>query len=108
MKSKYTKQSETKFTSEDVQKIAKLATIPVSDEEANTLAAGFTTTMKVVDELAKVDVEGVEPTSQVTGMENVFREDEVDTSNALTQEQALSNAKRTHNGYFVVDQILDE
>lgn len=96
------------FTSATVQKIATLAHIPIQDEEAEVLAKGFTTTMKVVDELAKVDVEGVVPTSQVTGFEDVFREDEIDTTRMFTQEQALSNGKRTHNGFFVVDQILEE
>lgn len=96
------------FTTTTVQKIATLAHIPVTDDEATTLAKGFTTTMEVVDKLAKIDVEGVVPTSQVTGFENVFREDEIDTTRMFTQEQALANGKRTYNGFFVVDQILEE
>lgn len=96
------------FSSQDVQKIAVLANIPVTEELAADLADGFTTTMKVVDELNAVDVAGVEPTNQVTGLENVFREDEIDTSRMFTQEQALSNGKRTHNGFFVVDQVLED
>lgn len=98
----------TTFTSSDVQKIATLAHIPITDDEATKLAEGFTTTMNVVDKLAKVDVKGVTPTSQVTGFENVFREDEIDTTRMFSQEQALENGKRTHNGFFVVDQILEE
>jgi aspartyl/glutamyl-tRNA(Asn/Gln) amidotransferase C subunit len=96
-----------KFTSEDVHKIAKLANIPVSPREEAALADGFNTTMKVVDILFSVDVAGVIPTSQVTGLENVFREDEIDGSRMFTQDQALANAPRKHNGYFVVDQILE-
>lgn len=97
-----------KFTSSDVQKIAELANIPITDELAEDLAEGFTKTMTVVDELIKVDVEGVEITNQVTGLENVLREDEIDTARMFTQEHALLNARRTHNGYFVVDQILED
>jgi aspartyl-tRNA(Asn)/glutamyl-tRNA(Gln) amidotransferase subunit C len=96
------------FTTADVQKIALLATIPITDKQADDLAQGFTKTMKVVDDLHAVDVTGVEPTNQVTGLENVFREDEIDTSRMFTQEEALKNGKRTHNGFFVVDQILAE
>jgi len=96
------------FTSTDVQKIAKLAHIPITDDQANELAQGFTKTMKVVDTLSEVDVLHIEPTSQVTGLENVFREDEIDTTRMFTQEQALANAKRTHNGFFVVDQVIEE
>lgn len=97
-----------KFSSQDVSRIAVLAQIPINEDQAKDLADGFTKTMKVVDELTQVDVTGVEPTSQVTGLENVFREDEIDTTRMFTQEQALSNAKITHNGFFVADQILGE
>lgn len=96
------------FTADDVRKIAKLARIPVTDEVAEDLAKGFTTTLAIVDALQSVNVSGVEPTNQVTGLENVLREDAIDTSRMFTQKQALSGGKRTYNGYFVVDQVLEE
>lgn len=92
----------------DVQKIAKLAHIPISEKEEKALAKGFDATLKVVDTLLSVDVKGVTPTSQVTGLENVFREDEIDGTRTFTQDEALANAPRKHNGYFVVDQILED
>jgi aspartyl-tRNA(Asn)/glutamyl-tRNA(Gln) amidotransferase subunit C len=98
----------TVISSDTVKHIAHLANIPVSEAEEKKLAAGFTTTLKVVDQLNTIDISKVEPTSQVTGLSNVFREDTVDDKNMLTQKQALSNAKKTHNGYFVVDQILEQ
>ncbi len=97
-----------KFTSADVHKIAKLANIPITTREEAALADGFNTTMKVVDTLFSVDIKGVVATSQVTGLENVFREDEIDGDRMFTQDQALTNAPRKHNGYFVVDQILTD
>jgi len=97
-----------KFTSEDVHKIAKLANIPITAREEAALAQGFNTTIKVVDTLFSVNVKSVTPTSQVTGLENVFREDEIDGERQITQDQALANAPRKHNGYFVVDQILED
>ena len=96
------------FRPEDVKKIAALARIPITISEEQVLASGFNATMDVVDELVKVDVDNISPTSQVTGLTNVFREDEVDVTRMFTQDQALLNAKRTHNGFFVVDQILEE
>lgn len=97
-----------KITKDTVDHIAKLAKIPVTEKEKEELAAGFNKTLTVVDELFKVSVENVEPTHQVTGLENVLREDKVDEKKILSQEQALSNTKNKHNGYFVVDQILAE
>ena len=97
-----------KFTPLDVQHIAKLANIPVTPEEEQKLADGFNTVIKVVEKLFLVNVAGVEPTHQVTGLENVFREDEVDTIRMFSQDQALSNAKNSYNGFFVVDQVIEQ
>ncbi len=105
---KTTKKNAETFSPDNVKKIAKLANIPVTVSEERTLADGFNATMAVVDELVKVDVEHIPPTSQVTGLANVFREDEVDVTRMFTQDQALANAKRTHNGFFVVDLILED
>jgi aspartyl-tRNA(Asn)/glutamyl-tRNA(Gln) amidotransferase subunit C len=96
------------FTSDDVSHIATLASIPVTAEEKETLAKGFTTTMGVVEDLKKADTNGIEPTHQVTGLENVWREDVIDGSRTFSQEEALRNAPKTHNGYYVVKQILDK
>lgn len=98
----------TTFTTDDVAHIAKLALIPVTDEEKKDLAKGFTTVLEVLDVLKKVDVSNIEPTHQVTGLENVFREDEVDKKRMFTQEQALANAPSSHDGYFMVDQVIDQ
>jgi aspartyl-tRNA(Asn)/glutamyl-tRNA(Gln) amidotransferase subunit C len=96
-----------KIISKDlVEHIAKLAKIPVSEIEKESLAEGFNKTLAVIDELFKVDVKKVEPTHQVTGLENILRDDVVNEKKMLSQEQALSNTENKHNGYFVVDQIL--
>jgi len=96
------------ITSQIVGHIANLANIPVTAEEEKQLAEGFNATLKVVNQLNEIDTTNIEPTHQVTGLVNVFREDVVDEHQMFTQEQALANAKNTHNGYFVVDQILEE
>lgn len=95
-------------TSKDVFHIADLAHIPVTEREAKTLAEGFTTTYEVVKSLKKAHTETVSQTQQVTGLENIMREDIIDESRMFSQEEALRNASRTQNGYFVVDQILDK
>ncbi len=97
-----------KISTQTVDHIAKLAKIPVSEKEKEELAIGFNKTLEVIDELFKVEVSGVEPTHQITGLENILREDKIDEKKTLTQDQALSNTKKKHNGYFVVDQILAE
>lgn len=91
-----------------VHHIAHLANIPVTADEEKKLADGFSTTLGVIDRLKKVNIKDVEPTHQVGGLVNVFRDDVVDTDRMFTQEQALTNAPQSHNGFFVVDQILDQ
>jgi len=98
----------TTMTASDVDAIAKLANIPVTPDEKKSLAEGFTKVLAVLEELKSIDVKGVEPTNQVTGLEDVARDDAVDVTRMFTQEKALANAKRTHNGFFVVDQVLEQ
>ena len=89
-----------------VPHIAKLANLPLTNEEENKFERQLEDTARYVEELGEVDTTDVEPTSQVTGLENVTREDTANPS--LTQEQALSNAKSTHNGLFKVNAILEQ
>ena len=101
-------QSKLQITATMVDHIATLSHIPVSESEAKELATGFTKVMEVVDRLSTVDTAHTEPVGQVTGLQTVLRDDVIDETHLFTQEGALRNAPRTHNGYFVVDQILDK
>jgi aspartyl-tRNA(Asn)/glutamyl-tRNA(Gln) amidotransferase subunit C len=101
-------QSQTTITPQTVDHIAELAHIPVTDDEKKVLAQGFNTVLTVLDTLNRIDVSTIEPTYQVTGLENVFREDKVDEARTFTQKQALANAPKSYKGYFVVERILEK
>lgn len=96
------------ITVEQVAKVAKLANIPVATPQLEALKDAFIETLGVVTNLQQVDVAKVEPTHQVTGLENVWREDVVRPELSFTQAQAVANAKRHHQGYFVVPQVIDQ
>lgn len=100
-------QSKTQITTDIVSHIATLANIPVTEKESADLAKEFTKVLEVVDQLASVDTESIEPVGQVTGLENGMRNDEVQKERMFSQEEALRNAHRTHNGYFMVNQVID-
>ena len=89
----------------DISHIAKLANLTLTDEEKKKLEKQLEETVEYVNRLEEVDTKDVEPTSQVTGLENVTREDEIKPS--LTQAEALQNAKSTHKGFFKVKGILN-
>lgn len=90
----------------DISHIAKLANLQISSNEKVKLEKQLDETVEYVEELNEVNTKDVEPTSQVTGLENVTRKDE--TKPSLSQNQALSNAKSKHNGFFKVDAIFTE
>ncbi len=91
----------------DIKHLAKLAKLPLNDAEEKKYSQSLDSIIELVSKLKSISTENVLPTSQVTGQVNVFRDDEIDTSRVLTQEEALSNAKKTKNGYFVVPKILE-
>ncbi len=89
----------------DISRVAKLANLPLSDQEKEKLQKEIEETLTYVENLNEVDTKDVEPTSQVTGLENILREDEIKPS--LSQEDALKNSKSTYNGFFKVKGILN-
>ena len=91
----------------DVKKVAALASLPVSDALAEKFRPQLLSVLGFVGEIGTLDTEGVVETSQVTGLENIYREDVVEESSMFTQKEALQNAKRTHNGYFVVKAVIE-
>src|SRR5258708_30550663 len=94
------------MTKIDIKHIAKLANLPISDEKLSKFEKQLEETLLHVDRLQEIDTSKVTGTSEVTNLTNVTREDVIVPS--LTQEEALQNAKKTHNGLFVVPVILEE
>lgn len=90
----------------NVPHVAKLANLPLTPVEEKKFEKQLSEILSYVEKLKEVDTKNVEPTSQVTGLENVTREDK--TIPSLSQEEALSNTKSQHNGLFKVKAILGE
>lgn len=97
-----------KLTTDDVLHIAKLAHLPLTKEQIAKLPDQLTSVIGYMSKIQSLETAHVVETAQVTGLENVMREDVVDKDRMLTQEEALFNAKATHNGYFMVDAVLEE
>ncbi len=89
-----------------IKHVAQLANIPITPSETESFTHDFIKTLEVVNQLQKISVQDVTTTHQVTNLKNVLRDDEINHAKMLTQEQALANAKNTHQGYFVVPRIL--
>lgn len=95
-----------KLTEEDVLHISKLAGLIVSSQEIKKFLKQLSEVLDYIEVLNKINTQGIEPTSQVTQLENVFREDE--TSPSLPIEEVLSGTKKKHNNFFKVKAILEK
>jgi len=67
------------LSDKDVLHIAKLAKLRLSDEEVKKFGSQLSGMLEYFEQLSEVDTENVDPTSQVTGLHNVTREDEIET-----------------------------
>lgn len=66
-----------KLSPEDVLKLARLARIDLSETEVQEFTSEFDKILAYVEKLQEVDVDGLKPTTQVSGLKNVMRADEV-------------------------------
>lgn len=96
-----------KVSTDEVKKIAKLANLKLQDNEEELFAKQFSDTIAVVNELNEIDTTGLNATYQVNGLSNIVRDDVVDPKYTLTQDQALSQAQETSEGFFVVKRVID-
>ena len=94
-----------KITKSDVEKVAKLARLYVSETEKEAFATQLSQILTHVQKLNEYETQGVEPTSTVRGQVNVFRNDEVRPS--LSVEQALANAPERQADGFCVPKIIE-
>lgn len=93
-------------TNLDVNYVARLANLPLTPSQKKKFAGQLSQVLEYVSQIQKQDTSGVEETAQVSGQENVMREDEVKPG--LTQDEALANAPSIYNGFFRVNCVFEE
>jgi aspartyl-tRNA(Asn)/glutamyl-tRNA(Gln) amidotransferase subunit C len=85
---------------EQVLHVARLARLRLSEEEIERMTGELSTILEHIETMAGIDLEGVEPTSHATELENVLRPDEPRPS--LPIEVALAQAPDTDGAGFRV------
>ena len=65
------------ISTSDIQHLASLSSLALTDDETDGLRQDLENIIGYIEQLGELDVSGVEPTYQVTGLSNVWREDEV-------------------------------
>ena len=64
------------ISKKEVEHIAGLARIRLDDREKEKMATELGAILSYIDKLKEVNTEGIEPVAHITGLENVFRNDE--------------------------------
>jgi aspartyl-tRNA(Asn)/glutamyl-tRNA(Gln) amidotransferase subunit C len=95
-----------KITGEDVERVARLARLELSDDEREVLTSQMDAILGYMDTLNALDTSGIEPTTTVIPMAGVMREDAVRPS--LPQDEALANAPDRDDIYFRVPRIIED
>jgi len=93
-----------KISREEVRHVARLARLQFSDEQEQRLTEQMNSILAYMDKLNQLDTAGLAPMSHATGLQNVFREDNVEIS--LERKHALANAPASDGINFVVPKVI--
>lgn len=88
-----------------VKRVARLARIAVTEEEAESLKGSLNGILAFVEQLNEVDVDGVEPMTSVRPMTMKKRKDEV--TDGYMADKVLGNAPETEDGFFLVPKVVE-
>ncbi|MDB5183472.1 MAG: putative Aspartyl/glutamyl-tRNA(Asn/Gln) amidotransferase subunit [Candidatus Saccharibacteria bacterium] len=95
----------TAITRDDVLHLAQLSNLELSDDEITSLQADLGNILGYVEQLSELDTSGVEPTYQVTDLENVMREDVV-KKHAAGRAELLALAPDQEKNQIKVPKVL--
>ena len=93
-----------KITSEEVERVARLARLELSREEIAAFEDQLNSVLTYFDKLNELDTTDVEPMSHAVELVNVFRPDRMAAS--IERDEALGNAPAQQDGFFRVPKVL--
>jgi aspartyl-tRNA(Asn)/glutamyl-tRNA(Gln) amidotransferase subunit C len=95
----------TQITRDDVLHLAQLSSLELSDSEITGLQADLGNILNYINKLSELDTKDVEPTYQVTGLQNVWRDDTV-INYGVTREELLARAPESVDFQVKVPKVL--
>lgn len=95
-----------RITRDDVEHVAHLARLHLSDEEIDRMQAQLSNILEAIETLRDVDTSQVGPTASVIQLENVMRDDV--PSNPMPRDVALANAPLRDDPFLRVPTVLEE
>ncbi|MDX9785398.1 MAG: Asp-tRNA(Asn)/Glu-tRNA(Gln) amidotransferase subunit GatC [Desulfobacterales bacterium] len=93
-----------KITREDVLKVAHLARLEMDETAVDAVAVQIGKILDYIDQLNRVNTEGIALTSHAISLTNAFREDEGHPH--LDRHAVLANAPESDEGCFIVPRVI--
>lgn len=94
-----------KISKREVEKISTLARLGLDKKEIKKFSKELSTIIDYIGKLNELDTKGIEPTSQVTGLENVLRKDIVIQQDCQTE--ILENSPNIKDNYIKVKKVFE-
>ena len=91
------------LSKEQIKHLAHLSRLELSEAEIDAMQGDMSKILDFVAQVEKLDLEGVEPLTQMSKSVNVMRQDEV--ANMISKEDALKNAPDANSDYFRVSKF---
>ena len=95
----------TQISHDDVQHLAQLSSLQLTDQEVGALQIDLENIVAYIQQLDELDTAGVEPTYQVTDLENVWRDDVVNNY-VINKAALLALAPATEAEQIKVPKVL--
>lgn len=91
------KKNNKKLSKEEIIHLANLSNIVLSKEEINKYQSQLTDTLEYIENINKLKTKGIDPTSNVIDLQNIFFEDGDENKRSL---------KSALKGHFTVNRVL--
>jgi len=95
------------LTSDEVKKVASLARLHLTNEELELYRGQLSSILDYVGQLKEVNTDGVEPTSQVTGLQNIMREDRVEGASVDEHERIIAQFPKKEGTLLKVKGVFE-
>jgi len=94
------------LTKSEIQHIAGLARIKLTEKEEGKMAEDLGAVLGYIDRLNKIDTASVEPAAQITGLENIFRKDE--TGREVDRQAIIDQFPHRKDDYLKVKAVFEK
>ena len=94
-----------KFDNDEIKKIAHLARINIDKNEADKVGEKLEGILKLIDQMTKVNTDGIEPMAHALDITQPLREDKVTEVDIRKKSLKLSN--ETHQSLFIVPRVIE-